>query len=138
MANSTALFHQAPPHAEWSLASHLDLGILPGSIPCARWHTHHVLRDWRLRHLADDVELVVSELVTNAIQAADSTVRLWLMSDRKQVGIFVQDNSLLLPERREPDDDATEGRGLVIVEAYAACWGAYPILGGKVVWAIVR
>src|SRR5262249_62047435 len=50
--------------------TYLELGALPTAVPCARLHVKHVLREWQMQELADTVELVVAELVTNAMQAS--------------------------------------------------------------------
>ena len=62
-----------PPHAhaaagddQWPLRDFLELGALPSAVPCARLHARLVVQEWGLTALADNVELVVSELATNA------------------------------------------------------------------------
>src|SRR5256885_13072487 len=50
--------------------TYLELGALPTAVPCARLHVKHVLREWQMVQLADPVELIVAELVTNAMQAS--------------------------------------------------------------------
>jgi anti-sigma regulatory factor (Ser/Thr protein kinase) len=131
---------------EWPLLSHLELGALPGAAACARLHARHVLWEWGLSAFAENAELLVSELVTNATRASPSVERiqpvgLWLSSDRSRVLILVQDTSSRLPE---PADDAGDyderGRGLLIVEAISAKWGwdAKNDSGGKVVWALIE
>ena len=52
----------------WPLRSFLELGALPSAVPCARLHTRQLLWEWQLADLADSAELVVSEIVTNAVQ----------------------------------------------------------------------
>ena len=54
--------------ARWPLRSFLELGALPSAVPCARLHTRHLLWEWHLTGLRDSAELVVCELVTNAIR----------------------------------------------------------------------
>src|SRR5215471_11048227 len=54
----------------WRLTSRLELGPLPSAVPCARLHAKHIFREWGLVHVADDAELIVSELMTNALEAA--------------------------------------------------------------------
>ena len=58
---------------QWPLHSFLELGALPGAVPCARLHARHLLWEWGLAALTDSTELVVSELVTNAIRASRIT-----------------------------------------------------------------
>jgi hypothetical protein len=72
---------------DWPLRSFLELGALPSAVPCARLHTRAVLWEWGLRP-GEQAELVVSEIITNAVQASRSlghiaTVRLWLFSDKE-------------------------------------------------------
>lgn len=50
--------------------SSLLLGALPSAVPCARLHTRQVLWEWSLSEVAEVAELLLSELVTNAVQAA--------------------------------------------------------------------
>src|SRR6516164_5299281 len=56
--------------ASWPLSTSLPLGALPGATPCARLHARAVLAEWGLRELAEAAELIVSELVTNAVRAS--------------------------------------------------------------------
>lgn len=101
-------------------------------------------------HIADG-ELVVSELVTNAVEAtgiAEPAVKLHdiqaehLVAVQLRVvdtGLFIEvwdRSSLEEPVRKDVGEDAEDGRGLVLVEALARRWGvAHPPAGGKVVWA---
>jgi hypothetical protein len=126
--------------APWPLRSHLELGALPSAVPCARLHAKQVLWEWGLDVLAEAVELVVSELVTNGVQASEGMtgsrcrgrwtpgvppVRLWLCSDKQNV--------------KEVDLEAVGGRGLLLVETLSAKWGTYTPArsSGKVVWALI-
>lgn len=132
----------------WPLSSFLELGALDGAVPSARLHALHLAREWGLASLADDTQLVVSELVTNAVHASRSmahgTIGLWLASDQSRVAITVWDSSSDPPERVEASQDAENGRGLLLVEEISAQWGWYIPVGqdrtpgeGKLVWAIV-
>jgi anti-sigma regulatory factor (Ser/Thr protein kinase) len=129
----------------WPLRDFLELGALPGAVPCARLHARHILREWALTSLNDQTELVTSELVTNAVRASRAArsaaaVRVWLLSDRKTVTVLVWDASPQAPARTQADDDAEYGRGLLLVEAASTNWGWYAPRGqaGKVVWALVQ
>ena len=53
----------------WPLRSSLELGALSSAVPCACLHVKHVLWEWGLNSLAERAELLVSELVTNAVNA---------------------------------------------------------------------
>lgn len=130
---------------EWPFLDALELGPLPGAVPCARLHARHVLWEWGLARLAEDAELLVSELVTNAIavpQSADrvSPVRLWLLADQTRVLILVWDASPTPPVPVDVGQDAESGRGLFLVDAISQSWDWYfpQVTGGKVVWALVE
>lgn len=126
----------------WPLRSFLELGALPSAVPCARLHARQVAWEWGLAQLGDDLELLVSELMTNAVAAARALepVRLWLLSDASQITVLVWDPSPQPPERTPIDDEAESGRGLLLVEAVSRRWGWYPMRGtaGKVVWALTE
>jgi hypothetical protein len=78
----------------WQQASRLDLGPLPSAVPCARLHAKHVFREWGLAHVAEDAELIVSELMTNALNAVKSPrdcqpITLRLLASREYLLIQV-------------------------------------------------
>lgn len=142
-----------PPH-RWPLRSYLELSPLATAVPCFRVHARLVLFEWDLAVIADTVELIVSELTTNAVRASlglqgsryngvwtpgTPPVRLWLCSDRRQVVVNVWDGNDRLPQRRETDPEADGGRGLLLVETLAATWGTHTPSGatGKTVWATI-
>jgi anti-sigma regulatory factor (Ser/Thr protein kinase) len=139
---------------EWELRTFLELGALPTAVPCARLHTRQVLWEWHLDALSDTAELVVSELVTNAVRVSAGLtgsrragrwipgmppVRLWLSSDRERILIQVWDASDRHPVPQQSEPDAESGRGLLLVESLSADWGSYPAdrSSGKVVWALI-
>ncbi|MGI8445708.1 MAG: ATP-binding protein [Streptosporangiaceae bacterium] len=129
---------------EWPLRDAIEFGPLPGAVPCARLHTRLLLAEWGLARLGEQAaELVVSELVTNAVAVSRqlpwiSPVRLWLYADSTRVLIAVWDADPRLPVRAGTGELAESGRGLLLVESLAAQWDAYPTpgYGGKVVRAI--
>jgi anti-sigma regulatory factor (Ser/Thr protein kinase) len=128
---------------DWPLRSFLELGALPGAVPCARLHARHLAWEWGLDALGYDTALLVSELVTNAVAAARAVrpvwpVRLWLLSDAAQIAILVWDASPQPPVPTGADAAAESGRGLLLVEAISSQWGWYPAedTTGKVVWAL--
>jgi len=117
-------------------------------------HAGAILHEWGLAALAETVELVVSELVTNGVQASEGVigcryqgrwtpgvppVRIWLCSDRQSVLVQVWDGNDRGPERKDVDLEAVGGRGLLLVEALSAEWGTYTPerSTGKIVWALV-
>jgi two-component sensor histidine kinase len=79
--------------------------------------------------------LLVSELVTNAIQHAGSEVNVHLEVTENLVRVEVDDASPRAPLRLVVPEDAERGRGLQLVEALAASWGVDQVPGdGKKVW----
>jgi anti-sigma regulatory factor (Ser/Thr protein kinase) len=125
-----------PPH------SFLEFQALPRLVPHARAHTRLVLERWGMAELADIAELLVSELVTNAIRAstiaAEPVVRLLLTVDYDGLRISVWDGAPGRPRRSEQSDDAVGGRGLMLVEALSSDYGTYLSAGrGKVVWCVL-
>ncbi|MFF5156441.1 ATP-binding protein [Streptomyces sp. NPDC000348] len=119
----------------------------------ARRFTRGTLDQWDLSSRFDDVCLVVSELVTNALRhglpadaprpaVPDPPVRLHLMRWTGRLVCAVRDPSDDSPVARESDDFSAEsGRGLFLVESFSDSWGWHPMAGtlsGKVVWALFR
>jgi hypothetical protein len=131
----------APFTVGWPLRSFLELGPFPGAVPCARLHVRQMLWEWGVAASGESTELVVSELVTNAVQASreiGAAVRMWLVCDGKQVVVFVWDASPQPPSRADPSEDDESGRGLLLVEAVSERWGHFGFDGGgKVVWAVI-
>jgi anti-sigma regulatory factor (Ser/Thr protein kinase) len=144
-----------PDFSRWPLQSHLVLGALPSAVPCARLHARHILWEWGLQALTDPSELLVSELVTNAVHASEALtasryagrwapgrppVRLWLHGHQQHIAIQVWDANNQLPAPQLADPDAESGRGLLLVESLSDAWGTYrpQQSSGKVVWAIAR
>lgn len=120
----------------------LELGALVGAVPSARLHARHVLREWGLEQISDSAELVVSELVTNAVQATlhagiDDPVRLSLLADDVSVLVVVSDAIPDPPRPRRPDTAEEKGRGLIVVEHLSDWWDWKPAGGGKLVRALV-
>ncbi len=128
---------------DWPLRSFLELGAFTSAVPCARLHTRLLLFEWGLAAFNERVELLVCELVTNAVKASQFPdrmvpVRLWLLSDVARVLILVWDTSPQQPVLIDADEDADSGRGLLLVAALSQQWGCYvpQEMGGKVVWAL--
>ncbi|MFI8518533.1 SpoIIE family protein phosphatase [Streptomyces sp. NPDC085481] len=99
----------------------------------ARRLARRALARWDLEELSDSVELLISEVVTNAVRYAERPVTLRLLRTdvlRCEVG----DDSPQLPRQRRARDTDEGGRGLFLVNRLARRWGATRLSGGKVVW----
>jgi len=121
------------------------------SVGTARDFCLSTMRRWGVQDRGDDVAVVVSELLTNALRhavpqaragagaAARSRwpVRLGLVQPGHFVLCAVADPSPWLPEPKEPDYLAESGRGLHVISALSDRWGCTaPTEAGKVVWAL--
>jgi anti-sigma regulatory factor (Ser/Thr protein kinase) len=120
----------------------LELGPLAGAVPSARLHARYVLMEWGLGAIAENAELVVSELVTNALQATwhagtCDPVRLSLLADDRSVLVVVSDAIPDPPRPRRAGPGDEEGRGLTIVGKVSDWWDWKPAHGGKLVRALV-
>ncbi|CAM5566092.1 hypothetical protein SAVIM338S_04737 [Streptomyces avidinii] len=99
----------------------------------ARRFARRALTRWGLEELEDSLELLVSEVVTNAVRYAERPVTLRLLKTdvlRCEVG----DDSPQLPRQRRARDTDEGGRGLFLVNRMARRWGATRLSSGKVVW----
>jgi hypothetical protein len=145
---------ESDPGAPWPHQSFLELGALPTAAPCARLHTTLMLWEWHLGALVRTAALIVSELVSNAVQASEGLtgsrfagqwspgtppVRVWLSADEHRLVIQVWDGSDHPPVPQPVEPEADSGRGLLLVGALSAEWGCYTPekSSGKVVWAVV-
>ncbi|WP_243640177.1 SpoIIE family protein phosphatase [Streptacidiphilus pinicola] len=96
------------------------------------------LAAWGLGELTGTVELLVSELVTNAIRHATGPVELRLLRDRGLI-CEVADGSSVSPRLRRARSEDEGGRGLFLVAQLAERWGTrFTSGGGKVIWAEVK
>jgi anti-sigma regulatory factor (Ser/Thr protein kinase) len=105
-----------------------------------RRFVHAMLSEWGLRQLMDDMELVASELATNAVQCAiGDTIAVRLERDAGAVCVKVWDDSPESPSMGAPNDtDDERGRGLMITAAISERCGHYRVPSGKVVWAAMK
>ncbi|MEU5823989.1 SpoIIE family protein phosphatase [Streptomyces sp. NPDC047803] len=105
----------------------------PRSVGRARELARDQLTAWGLEDLVDTTELLVSELVTNALRYGEGEIRLRLLRDRTLV-CEVWDAGLVQPRRRRARDTDEGGRGLQLVGLLSAAWGARRTPRGKTVW----
>jgi anti-sigma regulatory factor (Ser/Thr protein kinase) len=83
----------------------------------------------------DDAQLVVSELVTNALMHGDGALVLRASITDSAVQLSVTDSGDALPEVLPLDPSRIGGLGLIVVDRLASDWGISPFPGGKTVWA---
>jgi anti-sigma regulatory factor (Ser/Thr protein kinase) len=117
-----------------------------GSVSAARHFTLATLRRQRTAHSSQDIAVVVSELVTNALLHARpgpsdtgplAPIRLGLLQHGRWLLCAVADPGKAAPVRRAPGALAEAGRGLQMVCALSDQWGyTTPSDAGKVVWAM--
>lgn len=84
--------------------------------------------------LRSSVELVVSELVTNAVRHARTPLTVRLIRSSPALRIEIEDSSAILPAVLDLTDDGEGGRGLQIVEALTTAWGVEASETGKRIW----
>ncbi|GGQ89188.1 hypothetical protein GCM10010280_40850 [Streptomyces pilosus] len=105
----------------------------PRSVGRAREFARAQLLAWDMEPLVDTTELLVSELVTNALRYGEGEIRLRLLLDRTLV-CEVWDSGLVQPRRRRARDTDEGGRGLQLVGLLSAAWGSRRTHRGKTVW----
>ncbi|MGW3247999.1 ATP-binding SpoIIE family protein phosphatase [Streptomyces sp. NPDC001070] len=114
--------------ASWDLPN----GLV--TVPAARHLAARQLREWGLERLVPAVELIVSELVTNAICHGDGPRRLRLIQHHV-LTCEVSDFNTGRPRSRHPHALDEHGRGLYLVAQLSRRWGSRSAADGKVVWA---
>ena len=114
-------------HATWTLGRELT------SVGQARSLIREPMERWGLEDMIPVTELLVSELVTNALRYSPGAVTLRIVREGALV-CEVGDNSAALPRLRQASRDDENGRGLQVVSQFASRWGARRTNTGKVVW----
>ncbi|MFE7424665.1 SpoIIE family protein phosphatase [Streptomyces sp. NPDC057545] len=105
----------------------------PAAVAGVRSRTARLLRSWGLEELETTTELIVSELVTNAVRYATGPIRLRLL--RQSVLICeVSDTSSTSPRLRHARTTDEGGRGLFLVAQLTRRWGTRYTPEGKVIW----
>jgi DNA-binding NarL/FixJ family response regulator len=107
------------------------------SVREARRFLRETLATWDLSALEDASQIIVSELVTNAITHAESSCQLRLSRRGTTVRVEVIDGGVGTPDPQPPTMTGEHGRGMHIVAALAVAWGTEVLDagGGKLVWA---
>ena len=115
--------------------SEIELPALSSSPRRARRFVRDTLEPLELPSATiDDAELVATELVTNSVMHANSSVVLSVEYAERMVRLRVEDDSAVMPVVRTAAPDAATGRGLFIVEQLASQWGVELQRDGKSVW----
>ncbi|MFF2651639.1 ATP-binding protein [Streptomyces sp. NPDC058045] len=113
----------------------------PGSVSKARAYAREVVEHYAPdapRTLIEDLQLIVSELVTNSIRYGTEpgdSVAVVLSASAGRVRVEVHDPSRRYPRFKAPSADRQRGRGLIVLDALAHKWGVAPRPFGKFVWA---
>jgi anti-sigma regulatory factor (Ser/Thr protein kinase) len=135
-----------PGQGEWPFRSYLELVALASAPSRARRHLKATLDEWGLQDLAEDAEVALSELATNALTApqahdeSPAVIRLSLLGDTGRLVVEVWDGSPFPPVLTCAPATAERGRGVWLVAELSSNWGWYkrPGTGGKCVWAEFR
>lgn len=147
------------PSAWWDTPAVMSrpLSPVPEEARTARHFVRELLAGWGLSHLSEDAEMIIAELVGNAVRhgirtapaaiargagvrgASNPALRLCLLRRIGEVMLAVTDPSDEAPAPKAPTSDGENGRGLQIVGALSYIWGWSPIEGnGKAVWAVLK
>ena len=114
-------------YASWTLPPKLT------SVREARSVLTEPMKRWDLEDLIPTTELLVSELVTNAVRYSRGDVTFRLVNEKALV-CEVLDTSAALPRLRQANSEDENGRGLQVVRQLSQRWGARRTATGKVVW----
>ena len=110
-------------------SARVDLPAEPASVGQARRFVRRVLDDWGLDDLddlVDTVQLLTSELATNAVLHARTAFAVVVSRTADAVRVDVLDGSAVTPRNRRPSLTAATGRGVNMIEVLAENWGATP------------
>ncbi|WP_371483053.1 SpoIIE family protein phosphatase [Kitasatospora sp. NBC_00315] len=126
VARTRALPHEFV--ADW------DIPADPAAVAGTRAAVTERLRGWGLEDLAFTTELIISELVTNAIRYTGGPIHLRVLRDRTLI-CEVSDTSTTTPHLRHAADTDEGGRGLFLIAQLSSRWGTRYIPTGKIIWA---
>jgi anti-sigma regulatory factor (Ser/Thr protein kinase) len=121
------------------LNAQFDLPLGPEAAGAARRATRTVLHSWGYTDPGwlDHAEIVISELVTNAVKHGGGCLSLDLQAHEEHVTVAAADGTAVVPRRRD-DPDSDGGRGLLLIEALSTRWGVHDHHGGKRVYVQLR
>lgn len=126
------------PHEVTGDSLELSLDNEARSVPLARRAVAETLLELGMGDLARTAELVVTELVGNAVLHTHGPVRLELVLTEGGVRLSVFDSSPVMPVMPPESSYSMTGRGLLLVRGVSAQFGFGPVPGGKVVWSEMR
>ncbi|GGN51653.1 histidine kinase [Streptomyces albiflavescens] len=106
----------------------------PAAVPSVRARCRETLREWGLEEAGFSTELILSELITNAIRYGSPPVGVRLLHGRCLI-CEVSDGSGTSPRLRRAATTDEGGRGLFLVAQFAQRWGTRYTTHGKVIWA---
>jgi anti-sigma regulatory factor (Ser/Thr protein kinase) len=109
----------------------------PISAGRARRLVSRACRDWNVQHVADDAELVITELVENAVRHAGTPCDIDIELSGGDLLITARDGSTDPPRRVHPDPGRPGGRGLLLIEKLSRDWGFEVLDHGKRVWTVL-
>ncbi|MEO3869143.1 ATP-binding protein [Nonomuraea sp. B12E4] len=117
---------------------HQRTSLEPACVALARRFVDQTLSTWGVIEVAFDAQLVVSELVTNAMRHGGGAVQLRLLTHGTELACVVTDHSHTVPVAATPDVFSEFGRGLRLVDALCTKWGWLSSGGSrKLVWAVL-
>nr|WP_258052583.1 SpoIIE family protein phosphatase [Streptomyces sp. Ru73] len=111
-----------------------DVPSDPAAVPRVRAEATRRLAEWGLDGIAFTTELLISELVTNAVRYGTDPIRLRLLHDNDTLICEVADGSSTSPHLRRAKTGDEGGRGLFLVAQFAQRWGTRYTSRGKVIW----
>ncbi len=137
--------HQRNWHERFPCQDYAELAADLAAVPAARLRLRADLSEWGLGIPAEDAELVVTEIVANAVNATQAIrwrfsrppVRLWVRGDTGVLFVLAWDAAPQIPRLGNPGHWDEAGRGLLLMDALSR-WGYYQPRGdnaGKVTWA---
>ncbi|MFJ5776901.1 PAS domain S-box protein [Streptomyces sp. NPDC093094] len=115
-----------------------DLPAVSSAVADGRSFLAKTLTDWDCAPLVDDARLLVSEVLTNAVQHAQGPLGLHLRRTASELTVEIRDHSPHLPQPRLAAPDDESGRGLLLVDTLAHDWGVRPTDHGKTTWFTLR
>ena len=115
-----------------AMKTHLDRNL--ASPRTARHFVEGVLSRWKCDQRVDTINLLVSELVTNAIVHGGSSADVAVRLTETAVRVSVADRSDGLPRLKDAEAGDTSGRGVSLVDSLASAWGVERLPVGKAIW----